>query len=982
MRATRTAGTGRSRAWWALAAAALVTAGVFVGAGSWAGAPGTPSTTAGGSPSGPAVAPASGGLSATNPSPASADIDPSESVALTGSASGGTSPYSYEWYSGTYPECSADVQNGAPFGTGYEVNVSSTLPSSYYCYAVTDSEQPPVTVTPTSATLVTVEGTLVAGAPGPGPLTIDSGKSITLSSSPYGGLGPYRIAWTSNATGTSSCLISSVPSMPVAPTQNTSYCYTVTDSSQGLPPASATSPALAITVDPKLVAGPVSPAAPTLDSGTTIALTAAPSGGTGAGTYTVQWYAGTSTSCPTGKAVGTNTTSYTPPPLASTTSYCYSITDTSYGSTAVYSAVDTVTVKAGLTAGPVGPASPGVDSGQSIVLSADPGAGDPPYFLQWYYSTFSTCSSTTATPVVGQTNPTYTLTPGLSEYLCYSVSDSSASPPTVFSAGDLVTVNPPPSAGAIGPVSPTIDSGQYIGLTANPSGGTPAYLYSWYSGLNASCAGDTTTLGNVTRAIEVDPSSTTFYCYKVSDSSKGTPAQTALSGTDEVSVNTALKASAITPASPTIDGGQSITLTANPSGGTPVYSFRWYTTTSTCTATTATAIAGQTNTTLLTDPSANTTYCYSVTDGSANPPTRFSALDPVTVEKALTPGTIASGDLYLDLGQSLTLTAMAKGGKSPYSYTWYSGSSAECADDTTVAGTVATLTITPGASTYYCYVVTDSLSPPGRVNSTAALVVVDPVLSAHAILSVSTVIDKGESATLVAHPAGGTPAYQEQWYTGTSSNCTNDTTKLGLTTGTQYNLTVKPSTTGPAYFCYTATDASTGTPAASATAAAYLLTVNAALVIGAPTALVDKSVTQGPVTVTQGQTVELRSNASGGTPVLTYAWYESPTSKCAANSTRIHGADLATYNFTASTSAYYCVEISDGSTGVPGPPFFSPAEQVTVNPPPGPTFLGFPAVEGYAILGGLLGFCALVGFLVYLRIRGERGRKGPTSDFL
>jgi hypothetical protein len=981
MRAGRTvSGAGRPRRWWALAASALVAASVFAGSGALAAAGVTASPPPPGSPSSPVVA-ASSPLVAAAVSPASALIDPGESVALYGSAAGGTGPYVYAWYFGTYPACAGDVETGQYFGTGDEVNVSYTLPSGYYCYTVNDSEEPSVTAMPSSAALVTVEPRLVAGAPTPGPITIDAGKSVTLTANPTGGTGAYHIAWTSTTTGSTSCQILSVPSMPVAPTQSTSYCYTVTDTSVGTPAASNTSAPLTVTVDPALVAGAISPAAPTIDAGQTVELVAAPSGGTGAGTYTVQWYSGVSTSCSGGKAVGSNSTTYLTAALTSTTGFCYSVVDRSYGASPTYSAVATVTVKSGLTAPPVTPTAPGVDSGQSITLTANPQSGDAPYFLQWWDSTYPSCAG--PTEIVGQTNTTYTFTPSSSLYYCYSVNDSSNSAHAVFSTGDPVAVNAPPTAGPIGPVSPTIDLHQYAELTANPVAGTPGYTYEWFTGQNASCSGDVgTRLPNATRTIGVNPSEDAFYCYEVFDSSKGTPAYSANSSTDEVTVNSALTAAAIVPASPTIDGGQSIVLTANASGGTPLYRYAWYSGTS-C----KTLIAGQTNATLVATPTANTSYCFSVTDGSADPPTVTSAADPVTVERALEPGSVtvvgvSHGPFVIDLGQAVTLSSDPTGGKAPYSTTWYSGSSPTCADDATVAGTTAKVTVAPGASTYFCYAVTDSLSNPGHVASAAVLLTVNSALAAGAITSTSTVVDSGQSVRLFAAPSGGTLNYTMTWYDGTSSNCSNDTTKVGSITSPANNITSTLSTVGTKEYCYVLTDQSVGTPAASARSATYAITVNAALVEGAPVPVVGTTASPGPLTVTRGQTVRLVANVTGGTGTLTFAWYESSTSKCNANSSRVTGADADTYTFTASTSTYYCVAIGDQSTGLPVGPYFSPAEQITVNPPPGPTFLGFPAVEGYTIVGVLGALVALVAVGLYLRLKHERRQRGPTSDYL
>ena len=59
----------------------------------------------------------------------------------------------------------------------------------------------------------------------------------------------------------------------------------------------------------------------------------------------------------------------------------------------------------------------------------------------------------------------------------------------------------------------------------------------------------------------------------------------------------------------------------------------------------------------------------------------------------------------------------------------------------------------------------------------------------------STTLDSGQSTTLTATVSGGTSPYTYQWYSGTSSTCTSDTTTLG-TSSTQ---TISPTTN--TYYC-------------------------------------------------------------------------------------------------------------------------------------------------------------------------------------
>jgi hypothetical protein len=933
---------------------------------------GSPAVTAASSGASPA---ASGGLTVTPVSPASANIDPGESVKLVGNATGGTPPYTYQWYAGNYPQCAGDIlENGKVGSSSATLVVSAAYGNAYYCYTAVDSKNLTYVVSPSAAANVTVKPGLSAGPITPSSLTIDNGTTLKLVAHPFGGVSPYTVNWTSTTTGSSFCTILALgtgSTWSAKPTVNTSYCYTVTDASVGTPAASNTSAPMLVTVDPALVAGKPTPASPTVDSGQSILLSAAPSGGTGLGTYAIQWYsyAGSTTSCSASlKAIGTNSTAILPT-VNSTTTYCYSLKDSSYNGPTVFSSTDTVTASSKLAPGAITPSSPLIDIGESLTLKAPtPTSGTSPYTYQWYYAYYPTCSAATATPVVGQTNTTFVTTPGGSEYVCYSVTDSAASRVTAFSAVDLVQVNPALGAGPISPLSPTIDNGSSLKLTANPTEGTPLYKnYQWYAGTNSTCAGDSAVSGATASTYTASPHADTFYCYSASDSSQGTPLPSVVSSTDEVVVNSKLVASAIAPASPTIDKGQSVLLTANPSGGTPVYTFQWFNgTPKSC----SNPIYGATSSTYLAHPSSNATFCYSLSDGSASAPTLPSALDTVTVEPAFVAGIATPAAPEIDSGQALTLTSAVSGGKPTYTYQWYSGSSSNCSLDTTLLGTTASQVVSPQTATDYCYRVTDAAYSPQQLYSPVDLVSVGPELLAGSVTSNSTVMDDHQSANLTANPSGGVLPYSFHWYEGTSSSCANDNTTIKEALSAA-KITVRPDAT--TYICYVVGDSSPGTPAASSSSLAYELIVNPALDNHVPN--------PSAPTIDQGHYVVLSANVTGGTPPYFYAWYSSATSTCAANSTKIAGADGPTYNVTPRSTTYFCVHVTDSSTGFPIGSQFSPADQVTVNIPPPPTFLGLPVMEGIIVLAVLIGIFALIGFFIYRRIR--RGRKrGPATDFL
>ncbi len=89
-----------------------------------------------------------------------------------------------------------------------------------------------------------------------------------------------------------------------------------------------------------------------------------------------------------------------------------------------------------------------------------------------------------------------------------------------------------------------------------------------------------------------------------------------------------LTAGDITPANPTIDSGQSVTLAANPSGGNPPYIYQWFTGQN-CIS----PIDFATSSTYDASPTVTTTYYYQVTDSAST--TACSAGDTVTVNPVI-----------------------------------------------------------------------------------------------------------------------------------------------------------------------------------------------------------------------------------------------------------------------------------------------------------------------------------------------------------
>ena len=230
----------------------------------------------------------------------------------------------------------------------------------------------------------------------------------------------------------------------------------------------------------------------------------------------------------------------------------------------------------------------------------------------------------------------------------------------------------------ISPSSATYDTGELISLTASASTSAPTYTtytYQWYNvststpvamnGANSSTFSET--------AAPVTSQQTVKYYVAIDGSDTGTPGGSNVdSAKDSYVINPALVAGAITASNSVIDSGQSTTLTANPSGGTPPYSYQWYTgTPSNCGS--GSPISGATSSTYSASPISTTYYCYTVSDSATSPVYKTSATDEVTVNSAptvtLTP--VPPNDLAVTAGQPGAFTATVTGGTGPFDLTLF-----------------------------------------------------------------------------------------------------------------------------------------------------------------------------------------------------------------------------------------------------------------------------------------------------------------------
>jgi hypothetical protein len=272
-------------------------------------------------------------------------------------------------------------------------------------------------------------------------------------------------------------------------------------------------------------------------------------------------------------------------------------------------------------------------------------------------------------------------------------------------------------------------------VTANVSGGVGPFTYAWTPSGGNSATATGLSAGN--------------YQVTVTDQSDMSTATATITITSppQLTINFFMA-----PAFCNTASGQ---LTANVSGGTPVYTYWW-------------SPSGQTTATIVNMPPG--TFTVIVTDANGCTLTQtFTIMNipgPSISTITVSPPNVCSG-------QSATLTPTFSGGSGPYTYNWTNPGFT--LSNPNILSPVATPTSTVG----YTFTVTDAN---GCQDADVALVNVTPALNANVVTVDATCNVSNGSAT--ASVISGTPPYQYQWSTGDTIAALNN-----ISAG-QYTLTV------------------------------------------------------------------------------------------------------------------------------------------------------------------------------------------------
>ncbi|MFY9311099.1 MAG: SprB repeat-containing protein, partial [Bacteroidia bacterium] len=509
------------------------------------------------------------------------------------------------------------------------------------------------------------------------------------------------------------------------------------------------------------------------------------SGGTGP--YTYVWQPGNqTTSSITGKTAGTYTVTVKDSKLCTTT--------------LSYTINQPTPIVVNLSSNPVS-----CFNGSNGSASSTVSGGTTPYIYTW-------SSGATSPNASGLTAGTYTLTVKDNKG-CTAVNTTSVSQPSAFTVSVATTPE-------------TCNTQNNGTAAANPSGGTPSYSYLWQP-------------GSLTSASLTGLSAGT-YTLTVTDA-KGC---TALSN-PVITEPPPLTVSFISQSNVSCNGGNDGTVTANPAGGTPAYSYLWS--------------PGNSTSAKVTSLSAGT-YSVTVTDSKG-----CIAVNSVTITQPLplTAATSSTNETcdYLNNG---TTSVTASGGTSGYTYLWKPD-----------LQTTATATGLKASS--YTVTVTDAKG----CTTTAIANVAQPapiLLSSGSQNDVSCYGGNDGMASMNVN--GGTPSYTYLWSPGNSTSANANNLAAG-----KYSITV--------------TDAN----GCNATAAVQINEP--------PPIITDVSFSGG--TCNGAVNGNVWSSATGGTPGYNYLW--QPGAYTTANVTNL---SVGTYSLTL-TDTKGCMSTTTVQIGEPLP---------------------------------------------------------------
>ena len=483
------------------------------------------------------------------------DVDQDQTFAAM--ASGGTSPYIYQWY-----------LNGETVGTSssYKFDPESTGSFQLYANAI-DSSSVPINVN-SNIESITVNSQLNAPTVSRSKSTLDQGQTSSISSSSVTtGTSPYSYQWYEMAPGAGSYSeISGATSKSYSfatsgSTTVGTWSFELQISDSATTPDAVTSSPVSILVNAAPTVS-VSPGSWIMDVGQSKAFTASPVGGSGSYSSSgYQWFVG-------GVAQSGQTSSSFSYSAGSVGSPLITVTVTdNLGVISAQSAAPSVTVNVSPTVSILPVGSLTLDVGQVQVFTATPSGGSGSLSYQWYEDITK----------VGNGSASYSYIAAGSSHVFYCNVTDGASKQVISSSNAVsVTVNSALAPSTVAHSLGTVDQGQTSSLTSSSiTTGTSPYTYQW---LEWAPNGSKASVGSNSASFNFVTSTSTAtgiwsFILQITDNAGVTVGSSAVS----ISVNSALVDPTVSASAATVNLGQTSSLTsfAVTTGNSP-YTYQWF----------------------------------------------------------------------------------------------------------------------------------------------------------------------------------------------------------------------------------------------------------------------------------------------------------------------------------------------------------------------------------------------------------------------
>ena len=746
---------------------------------------------------------------------------------------------------------------------------------------------------------------------------MDVNQSVTFSVTASGGAGSLAYSWNGLPTGCSGSA-ASVTCQPQAAGSGFTITVTVTDGND-FNVTSAPVASFTVYADPT-VSGP-SATPSSVDAGQSVTISVVAS--SGAGGYSYVW-SGLPAACgsPT-----TDSVTCTPTAAIASTSITVKVTDAN--GFAVTSEALVFTVFTDPSQASPTPSSSSADLGQTVTFTAVVSGGSGGGSYAWT-ATGLNCSATDGAVL----SCTPTEAGSFSVSFQWTDSNGESATGTTSLAFAVYAV---PTVTAIAPTdnNKSADVGQKVSFTATASGGPDGLTYTWTeSSLEFNC-----TFGSGATASCTPKASGTYNLTVYVTDSNGVRSATVRSA--DFTVYVAPSVSVPQPSRSSSDVQQQVDFSVSASGGSgsPTYSWKYSPTTLGC-------MSGSTAT-LMCTPTVAGTYSVSVyvTDSNGVASPTESTTYSVEPAPSLTVPTFSTSRNVMDTNRTVTFTTTASGGSGAYTFTWTVVSGLGC----TVADAASVACVPTVAGSYSVTVSAVDSNGAAANAQTLQTFTVFYAPAATPPLANRTSVDVNYTVSFNTTVSGGDGHLTYQW---------NDSDPSAM------NCAPLSATDHLAILCL---------PRQAGT---YTVWVNVTDTLGvvSPNAEVNFTVYSRPVVVLasephgsilQGHSVTFSASASGGYGNFTYSWGDLPSGCAPSHKTTI------TCTPTGSGTFVVIVSIQDANDG-------SSIANLTfvVNP----AFLGLPAVEGYAIVGGIV-VAAVVGAAVgiVLVARRHRGRRQETQ---